>query len=86
MIKLTACGVPLRAEFNKISVFTLAFIYRQATIFDGNQNKDTVRFFLNMSICKAKQRVRSKKHATKKIREMKNDKNDSLWTTLEGQV
>ena len=45
MIKLTACGVPLRAEFNKISVFTLAFIYRQATIFDGNQNKGTVRFF-----------------------------------------
>ena len=46
MIKLTACGVPLRAEFNKISVFTLAFIYHQATIFDGNQNKGTVRFFL----------------------------------------
>ena len=42
MIKLTACGVPLRAEFSKISVFMLAFIYRQATIFDGNQNKGTV--------------------------------------------
>ena len=46
MIKLTACGVPLRVEFNKISVFTLAFIYRQATIFDGNQNKGTVRFLV----------------------------------------
>ena len=45
MIKLTACGVPMRAEFNKIYVFTLALIYRQATIFDGNQNKGTVRFF-----------------------------------------
>ena len=44
MIKLTACGVPLRAEFHKISVFTLAFIYRQATIFYGNQNKGTVHF------------------------------------------
>ena len=42
MIKLIACGVPLRAEVNKISVFTLAFIYRQATMFDGNQNKGTI--------------------------------------------
>ena len=28
MIKFTACGVPLSAEFNKISVFTLAFIVK----------------------------------------------------------
>ena len=45
MIKLTACGVPLRAEFHKISVFTLAFIYRQAMVFDGNQNKGTIQIF-----------------------------------------
>ena len=35
----------LEGRLYKISVFTLAFIYRQATIFDGNQNKGTVRFF-----------------------------------------
>ena len=36
----------LRAEVTKISIFTQAFIYRQASIFDGSKKKAPLKFLV----------------------------------------